>query len=113
MDNFIVHKKTEDIYKDITGDVESRFGTSSYEVNWLLPVGKNKKAVGLMKDELEGQILKRFVGLRPKIYCYFKDNNDESKKTKGTKKCVVKGQLKFEDHKKPLKVSQVINIGTI
>ena len=33
MDNFIVHKKTEDIYKDFTGDVESRFGTSSYEVN--------------------------------------------------------------------------------
>ena len=33
MDSFIVHKKTEDIYKDITGDVESRFGTSSYEVN--------------------------------------------------------------------------------
>ena len=54
-----------------------------------------------MKDELEGQIMKRFVGLRPKIYCYFKDNNDESKKAKGTKKCVVKGQLNFEDHKNP------------
>ena len=31
-DNFIVHVKTEDIYKDIAGDVETRFHTLNYEV---------------------------------------------------------------------------------
>ena len=40
-----------------------------------------------MKDELGGQIMKKFVGLRAKAYSYLKDNNDEDKKAKGTKVC--------------------------
>ena len=46
-DSFIVHIKTEDCHKDITDDVEKRFDTS----NRPLPTGKNKKVIGLMKDE--------------------------------------------------------------
>ena len=42
----------QDIYEDITNDVEERFDTSNYEVNRTLPKGKNKKVIGLMKDEL-------------------------------------------------------------
>ena len=52
-----------------------------------------------MKDELGGQIMKQFVGLRAKTYSYLKDNNDEDKKAKGTKKCVIKRKLKFQDYK--------------
>ena len=63
-----------------------------------------------MKDELGGQIIKKFVGLCPKSYSYLKGNDDECKKAKGTKKCVVKRTLKFEYYKKCLKVSQIINI---
>ena len=48
-----------------------------------------------MKDELGGQIMKEFLGLRVKTYNYLKDNNDEDKKPKGTKKCVIKRKLKF------------------
>ena len=43
--------------------------------------------VRLMKNELVGQILKKFVGLRPKTDSYLKDNNDEGIKVKVTKKC--------------------------
>ena len=43
-----------------------------------------------MKDELGGQIMKQFVGLRAKIYSYLKDNNNEDKKSKGTKKSAIK-----------------------
>ena len=43
-----------------------------------------------MKDELRGQIMKEFVGLRAKTYSYLKDNYDEDKKAKDTKKCVIK-----------------------
>ena len=53
-DSFLMHIKTNDFYKDIASDVENRFDTSNYEVNRPLPTGKNKKVIGLMKDELGG-----------------------------------------------------------
>ena len=43
-----------------------------------------------MKNELGGQIKKEFVGLKAKIYSYLKDSNDEDKKSKDTKKYVIK-----------------------
>ena len=49
-DSFKMHIKTEDIYKDVANDVEKRIDTSNYEVNRLLPTGKNKKVIGLMKE---------------------------------------------------------------
>ena len=62
-----------------------------------------------MKDELGGQIMKEFVGLRPKTYSYLKDNNDEDKKIKGTKKYVIKRKLNFQDYKNCLEVAQIEN----
>ena len=47
--------KTNDIYKDISEDVETRFETSNYELDELLPKGKNEKIIGLMKDEWSGE----------------------------------------------------------
>ena len=65
-DSFIMYIRTEDLYKDIADDVEKRFDTSNYEVNRPLPTGKNKKVIGLMKDEIGGKIMTEFVALRPK-----------------------------------------------
>ena len=39
-----------------------------------------------MKDELGGQIMKEFIEVRAKKYSYLKENNNENKKLKGTKK---------------------------
>ena len=50
-DSFVVHVKTDDIYKDIAENVETTFDTSNFELNRPLPKGKNKKVIGLMKDE--------------------------------------------------------------
>ena len=44
--------KTDDNYKDIADDVETRFDTLNYELDGPLPKEKNKKVIGLMKDEL-------------------------------------------------------------
>ena len=41
-DSFIVYIKTDDIYKDITEDVETRFDISNYELDRPLPKGKKK-----------------------------------------------------------------------
>ena len=65
-DSFIMNIKTNDFYKDISHDVQNRFDTSNYEVNRPLPTVKNKKIIGLMKDELGGKIITEFVTLRPK-----------------------------------------------
>ena len=97
--SFIVNVKTDDIYKDVSKDIETRFDTSNFEIDRPLPKGKNEKVIGLMKDELGGQIMKELVGLRAKTYSYLKDNNDEDKKAKGTRKCVIKRKLKFQDYK--------------
>ena len=42
-DSFIAYIKTDDIYKDVAGDVEARFDTSSYGLDRPLPDEKNKK----------------------------------------------------------------------
>ena len=51
-DSFIVHVKTNAIYRDIAEDVEARFDASNYEINRLLSKAKNEKVIGLMKDYL-------------------------------------------------------------
>ena len=65
-ERFIVHLKTDDIYKDIVKDVETRFDTWSFDLDRPLPNGKNKTVIGLIKDELGGEIMKELVGLRAK-----------------------------------------------
>ena len=57
-DSFIVYIKTDDIYKYIAEDVETRFDTSNFELDRPLPKLKNEKVIGLMKDQLGGQIMK-------------------------------------------------------
>ena len=39
-DSFIVHVKTDDIYKDIPEDVKTRYDTSNFEIDRPLPKGK-------------------------------------------------------------------------
>ena len=63
-DSFTVYIKTDDIYKNIAEDVETRFDTSNYELERPLPKEKNQKVIELMKDELGGKVMKKFVGQR-------------------------------------------------
>ena len=107
-DSFIMNIKTEDFYKDIANAVEKRFDTSNYEVNRPLPTGKNKKVIRLMKDELGEKIITEFVTLRTKTYSYLTDDCKEDKKAKGTKKCVIKRMIKFNDYKNCLLKDEVM-----
>ena len=68
--SFIIHITTEDFFEDISNDAEKWYDTSSYGKNDKrpLPIGKNKKVIGLFKDELEGRIMKEFCALRTKTY---------------------------------------------
>ena len=108
-DSFIIPIKTKDFYEDIADDVEKRFDTSNYDdVHRPLPKGMNKKKIGFFKDELGGKIIKEFVGLRAKTYAYLMDDDTEKKKAKGTKKCVIKRILKFNDYEDGLFNNKII-----
>ena len=99
-DSFIIYIKTEDLFEDISNDVKRWFDTSNYDEKnkRALPIGKNKKVLGLFKDELGGKIITEVVTLRAKTYAYlidgydgdddYKKNKKINKKPKGTKKCV-------------------------
>ena len=104
-DTFIVLEKTNDIAKD----GEKRFDTSNFEIDRPLPKETNNKLIGLMRGKLGGQIMKEFVGLRAKTYSYLKENNDEDKKAKGTKKYVIKRKPLFQDYKNCLRAAKIEN----
>ena len=101
-DSFVYEIETEDFYRDIAKDVETKFDTSGYskDDNRPLPIGKNKKVIGKIKDELGGKIMTELVALIAKMYAYRKiDKKVEDKRCKGTKKCVVAESLTFDDYK--------------
>ena len=82
--NFIIHIKAKDFFEDIADDIEKRFDTSDYEVGRPLPTRKNKKVIGLIKDDLGGNIMTEFVALRPKTYSYLMSDDNSNKRAKRT-----------------------------
>ena len=88
---------------------KTRFDTSNYELDKPLSKGKNKKVIGLRKDELGGKIITKLFGLRAKTYSYLKDDGSEDKKEKGKRECVIKRKFKFENYKTCLEATQLEN----
>ena len=78
-DSLIYSIEADNFYKDIADDLKDRFYTRGHNSSRPLPVGLNKKVIGLIKDELGGEIMTEFVPLRPKMYAY-KTGSTESKK---------------------------------
>ena len=100
-DSFIIRIETEDFYEDIVQDINKWFDTSGQDKNdnRPLPIGINKNAIGMFKDELGGKIMIEFCALRTKTYPFLLDDGIEKKKAKGTKKCVIKREIMFEHYK--------------
>ena len=87
-DCLFIHIKTKDFYKDIAKDVERWFDTSNYSEDdkTLLPICKDKKVIGLFKDELGRKIMKEFVALRAKKWAYLMFDD----------KIILKSQQRFK-----------------
>ena len=100
-DSLCYEIETEDFYKDISSDVESKFDTSAYPKDHPsgIKTGVNKKVIGMMKDECSGEVMEGFVGLRAKLYATKMYSGEESKKCKGINKVVTKNDIAFKDYK--------------
>ena len=99
-DSLLYQIKTDDFYKDISRDIETKFDTSDYPPDHPSGVltGVNKKVIGMFKDEVAGKQITCFVGLRPKLYSFKLEDDILTKECKGIKKNVVKKKLDYEDY---------------
>ena len=107
--NFIVYIKTDDIYKDIGEDVETRFDTSNYELDRPLPKGKNKNSNWINERLIRWKSHGKICWIKSENNSYLTDDVSEDKITKDTKKGVIKRKLKFEFYKNCLEATQLEN----
>jgi hypothetical protein len=107
-DSFVYNIKTRDFYSDLRLHLLEYFDTSNLDSNnqFNIPL-KNKKVPGLFKDELSGNVIKSFVGLRSKLYCITTNNKLSIKKAKGVKTPVVR-DLSTSDYTNVLLSDQII-----
>ena len=109
-DSFVINIFTEDFFEDINNDVERWFDTSNYDNNDKRPlsIGKNKKVIGMFKDELGGNIMKEFCAPRAETYAYIMDDDIKNKKAKETKKRIIKRRIMFDDYKDSVFYNNII-----
>ena len=62
----------------------------------------------MFKDELNGRVMSEFVALDSKLYAFQDIDNDEEKKAKGAKKCVIKKVLNFSHYTDALLLNKTI-----
>ena len=62
--SFIIHVQTEDVFWNHYKRCWKKVWYLKHELERLLQKRKNKKVIGLMKDKLGGNIVKKFVGLK-------------------------------------------------
>jgi hypothetical protein len=82
----------EEFMKDV-----GRFDTSNYPIDNPLYDGSHKQELGYFKDELGGESMLEFVGLRPKMYSY-KTPSASKQTAKGISRTYVKHHVSHEDY---------------
>ena len=101
-DSLLLEIKTKDIYSDMAKD-SNMYDTSNYPKTHSLFSEKNKKVVGKMKDECEGNPIIEYIGLRPKMYSILTLNDaHNAKRAKGVKGAVTKKCITHENYKEAL-----------
>ena len=100
-DSLLLLIKTDDIYKDMAENLDY-YDTSGYPEDHPLFSLKNMKVPGKLKDECNGALISEVVCLRSKMYSILQDNDKNTKKAKGTVKCVVEKLITHQNYKDAL-----------
>ena len=102
-DSLLYEIQTEDVYRDMEID-KDLYDFSDYPKHHYLQSNVNKKVIGKFKDELNGETLEEFCGLRAKCYSLLYDNKDGgSRKAKGNKKSVKERYFRHKHYIDTLK----------
>lgn len=99
-DSLLYQIKTENLYNDMT-DMLEYLDTSDYPKDHPCYSIKNKKKPGTFKDEAQGKVIEKYIGLRPKMYS-IQLKGKVIKKAKGVQNAVIKKCVDFEDYEQCL-----------
>ena len=114
-DSFVVHIKTADVYDDLK-NIANYMDLSGYDKSHKCYDNTNKKVLGKFKDECDGKIITKFIGLKPKSYAFKIYNEEkEEKKSKGIVKHKVKKELNYKQYEETLRDnrSDTVSFNTI
>ena len=101
----------EDLYKKIKGN--TLFDFSNYPIDHPNFDDSNNLVPGKMKDEMGGELILEFCGLRSKMYSILNYSGDNKKTAKGVITQVKEGQISHEDFKRSLyQRKSFVHIGT-
>ena len=107
-DSLMYEIATDDVYEDMWA-MKEHFDLAEYPKTSCFYDPQNNKVVGKMKDEVKGQPILEFVGLRPKMYSFLvatvKDEGDIEVSCKHRCKGIARAAaelLKHEDYKRQL-----------
>ena len=88
---------TDDIYEDMKADASTHYDFSNYPRNHPLYNDENKQLIGYMKDELSGNPMREFVGLRPKCYSFLYDKPfNENEVLREDQDNVLEGMMRIQ-----------------
>lgn len=106
-DSFIFEVECENFYSDMMQHIE-KYDTSDIPIDNPYGVTQaNKKKPGIYSDDMKGELILKFVGLKSKMYS-IKTVTDEKKRAKGVKKSVLANEIEFDNYVECLKNSSVI-----
>ena len=88
-DSFVLEITTKDLDEELA-KLSTDFDFSNYPTTHELHDVHNKKVPGKFKDELAGDVMEEFVGLRAKCYAYSTIKKNDDNKAKGIAKSVSK-----------------------
>jgi hypothetical protein len=106
-DSYILEIYCKSLYSDLKAMSTNFFDFSDYPKSHPLYSDQNKKKLGFFKDELFGDIMKEFVGLKTKQYAFNyvpinKRKENTVLKCKGIKKSCLKQKFNFDHYKRAL-----------
>lgn len=96
-DSFIFNVECENFYSDMMKHI-NKYDTSDIPIDNPYGVTQaNKKKPGIFSDDMKGELILEFVGLKSKMYS-LRTEADEKKRAKGVKRSVLANEIKFDNY---------------